>query len=80
MNVTAINGSPRKEGNTWHALMGVGKQLQENGNKYFDDWQDQSKKHIGNQQGAHRVRLLPEECVFTGNLFYHLVFILKSSV
>ena len=28
MKVIAINGSPRKEGNTWHALMGVGKQLE----------------------------------------------------
>ncbi len=31
MNVIAVNGSPRKEGNTYHALMGVGKQLQANG-------------------------------------------------
>jgi len=31
MNVIAINGSPRKEGNTYHALMGVGKQLEESG-------------------------------------------------
>lgn len=30
MKVVAINGSPHKEGNTYHALMGVGKQLQEN--------------------------------------------------
>jgi multimeric flavodoxin WrbA len=30
MKVIAINGSPRKEGNTYHALMGVGRQLQEN--------------------------------------------------
>ena len=42
MNVTAINGSPRKEGNTWHALMGVGKQLQENGINF-------EILHIGNQ-------------------------------
>ena len=31
MKVVAINGSPHKEGNTYHALMGVGKQLMENG-------------------------------------------------
>ncbi len=31
MKVVAINGSPHKEGNTYHALMGVGKQLQDNG-------------------------------------------------
>ena len=31
MRFIAINGSPRKEGNTCHALMGVGKQLEENG-------------------------------------------------
>ncbi len=31
MNVIAINGSPRTEGNTFHALTGVGKQLQEAG-------------------------------------------------
>ena len=31
MKVIAINGSPKNEGNTWHALTGVGKQLQENG-------------------------------------------------
>jgi len=31
MRVIAINGSPRKEGNTFHALMGVGQQLQESG-------------------------------------------------
>ena len=31
MRFIAINGSPRKEGNTSHALMGVGKQLEESG-------------------------------------------------
>ncbi len=31
MKVIAINGSPKQEGNTWHALTGVGRQLQENG-------------------------------------------------
>ena len=31
MKVVAINGSPHKEGNTYHALMGVGKQLMESG-------------------------------------------------
>jgi multimeric flavodoxin WrbA len=31
MKVVAINGSPHKEGNTWHALTEVGKQLQEAG-------------------------------------------------
>ena len=31
MKVIAINGSPRSEGNTFHALAGVGRQLQENG-------------------------------------------------
>jgi multimeric flavodoxin WrbA len=31
MKVIAINGSPRQEGNTWHALTGVGRQLLENG-------------------------------------------------
>jgi multimeric flavodoxin WrbA len=31
MKVIAVNGSPRKEGNTYHALMGVGKQLEESG-------------------------------------------------
>ena len=31
MKVIAINGSPRKEGNTFHALMGVGQQLEESG-------------------------------------------------
>ena len=31
MRFIAINGSPRKEGNTYHALMGVGKQLEESG-------------------------------------------------
>jgi multimeric flavodoxin WrbA len=30
MKVVAINGSPHKEGNTYQALMGVGKSLQEN--------------------------------------------------
>ncbi len=30
MKVVAINGSPKKEGNTYHALLGVGKQLQAN--------------------------------------------------
>ncbi len=29
MKVVAINGSPHKEGNTYHALMQIGKQLQE---------------------------------------------------
>lgn len=29
MKVVAINGSPHKEGNTYHALMEIGKQLQE---------------------------------------------------
>jgi len=31
MNVVAINGSPKKEGNTYHALRMVGSQLEENG-------------------------------------------------
>jgi len=31
MKVVAINGSAKKEGNTYHALMMVGKQLEENG-------------------------------------------------
>ena len=31
MNVVAINGSAKKEGNTYHALRMVGKQLEENG-------------------------------------------------
>ncbi len=31
MKVVAINGSPHKKGNTYHALMGVSKQLEENG-------------------------------------------------
>lgn len=31
MKVVAINGSPNKEGNTYHSLMTVGKQLQANG-------------------------------------------------
>lgn len=30
MKVVAINGSPHKKGNTYHALMGVGKELMEN--------------------------------------------------
>lgn len=31
MKVVAINGSPKKEGNTYHALRMVGTQLEENG-------------------------------------------------
>ena len=31
MKVIAINGSPKQDGNTCHALTGVGRQLQENG-------------------------------------------------
>ena len=31
MKVIAVNGSPHKEGNTYHALMQVGKSLKENG-------------------------------------------------
>ncbi|MDO9258128.1 MAG: NAD(P)H-dependent oxidoreductase [Bacteroidales bacterium] len=31
MKVVAINGSPKKEGNTYHALRMVGAQLEENG-------------------------------------------------
>ncbi|MCX6308748.1 MAG: flavodoxin family protein, partial [Bacteroidia bacterium] len=31
MKVIAINGSPRKEGNTYHALRMVGSKLEENG-------------------------------------------------
>lgn len=42
MKVVAINGSPRKEGNTYHALMGVGKQLMENGIEF-------EIIHIGNK-------------------------------
>jgi multimeric flavodoxin WrbA len=42
MNVIAINGSPRKEGNTFHALTGVGRQLQEAGINV-------EILHIGNQ-------------------------------
>ncbi len=42
LKVVAVNGSPRKEGNTFHALMGVGRQLREN-NIDFEIL------HIGNQ-------------------------------
>lgn len=42
LKVIAVNGSPRKEGNTYHALMGVGRQLQENGIAF-------EILHIGNQ-------------------------------
>ncbi len=42
LKVVAVNGSPRREGNTFHALMGVGRQLQEN-NIDFEIL------HIGNQ-------------------------------
>ncbi len=42
MKVIAVNGSPRKEGNTYHALMGVGRQLQENDIEF-------EIIHIGNQ-------------------------------
>ncbi len=31
MKVVAINGSPHKEGNTYHALQLVGSKLKENG-------------------------------------------------
>nr|WP_233120854.1 flavodoxin family protein [Chlorobium sp. KB01] len=31
MNVIAINGSPKQDGNTFHALAGVGSELQKNG-------------------------------------------------
>ncbi|MEI7824652.1 MAG: flavodoxin family protein [Chlorobiaceae bacterium] len=42
MKVIAVNGSPRKEGNTYHALTGVGRQLQENDIDF-------EILHIGNQ-------------------------------
>jgi len=42
MKVIAINGSPKKEGNTFHALAGVGTQLQEAGIDF-------EILHIGNQ-------------------------------
>ncbi len=42
MRVIAINGSPRKEGNTYHALMEVGKQLKASGIDF-------QILHIGNQ-------------------------------
>lgn len=34
MKVVAINGSPKKEGNTYHALRMVGAQLEENDQRY----------------------------------------------
>lgn len=42
MKVVAINGSPHKKGNTYHALAEVGKQLQENGIDF-------EIIHVGNQ-------------------------------
>ena len=42
MKVVAINGSPHKKGNTYHALMEVGKQLQTEGIEF-------EVIHIGNQ-------------------------------
>ena len=42
LKVVAVNGSPRNEGNTFHALMGVGRQLREH-NIDFEIL------HIGNQ-------------------------------
>ena len=35
MKVVAINGSPKKEGNTYHALRMVGAQLEENDQRYL---------------------------------------------
>ncbi|WP_321334898.1 flavodoxin family protein [uncultured Bacteroides sp.] len=42
MKVVAINGSPHKKGNTYHALTEIGKQLQENGIDF-------EIIHLGNQ-------------------------------
>jgi multimeric flavodoxin WrbA len=42
MKVIAINGSPKQEGNTYHALSGVGRQLQEQGIEF-------EIIHIGNK-------------------------------
>ncbi len=42
MKVIAINGSPKHDGNTWHALTGVGLQLHENGIEF-------EIIHIGNK-------------------------------
>jgi multimeric flavodoxin WrbA len=42
MKVIGINGSPNKEGNTWHALRTVGRRLEENGIEF-------EIIHIGNK-------------------------------
>lgn len=43
MKVVAINGSPRKEGNTYHALRMVGSKLEENGIEF-------EILHVGNKE------------------------------
>ena len=78
LKVIAVNGSPRKEGNTFHALMGVGRQLQEN-NIDFEIL------HIGN----HAVRgclacgscakNMDEKCSITTDLVNESIQQLKSA-
>lgn len=78
MKVVAINGSPNKEGNTWHTLKIIGNKLQEQGIEF-------EILHVGNKTisgclacGKCR-RTMDEKCSISSDIVNEYVQIMKSA-
>ncbi len=78
MKVIAINGSPNKEGNTWHALKIIGNKLQEQGIEF-------EILHIGNKTisgclacGKCR-KTMDEKCAISSDIVNESIQIMKSA-
>lgn len=78
MKVIAINGSPNKQGNTWHALSIIGNKLQEQGIEF-------EILHVGNKTisgclacGKCR-KTLDEKCSITTDIVNEYIQIMKSA-
>jgi multimeric flavodoxin WrbA len=78
MNVIAINGSPNKEGNTFHALNKVGEQLKQQGLEF-------KILHIGNKTvrgciGCGKCRQNQnEKCVFDNDIVNESIGLMKNA-
>jgi len=78
MKVIAINGSPNKEGNTWHALKIIGNKLQEQGIEF-------EILHVGNKTisgclacGKCR-KTMDEKCSISSDIVNEYIQIMKSA-
>jgi len=78
MKVIAINGSPNKEGNTWHALNIIGNKLQEQGIEF-------EILHVGNKTisgclacGKCR-KTMDEKCSISSDIVNEYIQIMKSA-